>query len=98
MSESYQIIDEPLAAERYHGDRECPYEECDNTADWMVEAESGTAFFTCEKCSRMNRIWVRENDLTKNDVRDSTIERVDSKIDEDLREALVTDFDGEGDA
>jgi hypothetical protein len=87
-SGTYQIEDYPMAAERYHGDRECPYQKCENTADWLVEAESGTAFFRCDRCSRQNRIYVRENELLRADVRASTIERVDSEIEEDLTENI----------
>lgn len=90
MSENYQIQDEPMAAERYKGDRECPYEGCENTADWFVEGERGTAFFCCDECSRQNRIWVRENELLRADVRESTIRRVDSELEENLTEALYS--------
>lgn len=75
---------EPMAAKEYDGDRECPYDECENTANWLVETETGTAFFTCERCSRQNRIWVCENELIDADVSQSTIERVENEIGEAL--------------
>lgn len=88
MSESIQKHGEPAAANEYTGDRECQYEECDTTADWLVETESGTAFFTCNRCSRQNRIWVRENELSESDVSESTIERVNEELDEELTESV----------
>lgn len=64
---------EPVAASRYDGGHDCMYEDCDETADWLVDCKTsgytgGKAFFCCQPCSRKNRIYAKENELYKADV------------------------------
>lgn len=79
---------EPMAANDYDGDRACPYENCENTADWLVMTDRNVAFFTCEECSRQNRIWVRENELLESDVDERLLQQVGEEIGEELTESI----------
>lgn len=63
---------EPMAADEVDDGHECQYKsDCDNEADWLVEAAVGVgrvSFFCCAECSRIHAIWVEENELTKTDI------------------------------
>lgn len=59
---------QPAAASRYDGDRECAFDDCERTADWLIDCKAagytgGKAFFCCQPCSESNRIYAKENGL-----------------------------------
>lgn len=72
-TEHWSMDYEPVAASRYNGDHDCQYEDCDETADWLIDCKStgytgGRAFFCCQPCSRKNRIYAKENELNELEV------------------------------
>lgn len=59
---------EPISADEWDGDEECEYQDCEEPADWIVEARSPGAdpgaFLCCQSCSIKKRIYAEENDLS----------------------------------
>lgn len=79
---------QPVAAEQYDGDHQCQY-DCDATAEWAVEWKTsgyhgGKVSLICQSCSRKNRVYADENDLTEQDISRDGLEALPEKIVNDL--------------
>jgi hypothetical protein len=53
----------------HDGTEPCSY-DCDNQADYQVRVSDGAyfaEFYACDRCSRQNKLWIKENDCLKTD-------------------------------
>lgn len=101
---SETVLDyEPVAASRYGGGFECQYDDCEETADWLIDCKAsgytgGKAFFCCQSCSQTNRIWAKENELDHYEVDEDLADIIPESEVEHVRDFQTEDAGGEADA